>query len=866
MTEAPVLAAIPALTLGLSDEEARARLGAEGPNELATARRRGTGRLILEVLREPMLLLLLIGGAIYLALGDTREALMLLAFACFSVGVTIVQEARSERALAALRSMASPRALVIRGGAQRRIAARELVAGDLVLLNEGDRVPADGWLVENDGLALDESLLTGESVPVTKNVAMDAGAADRPRPGGDGLAFVFSGTLVVRGAGLARIAATGPRSEIGRIGRSLALLETESPRLYRETRRLVVFFAIGAVAATSLAVLLYGLLRGSWLEAALAGIALGMSLLPEEFAVVLAIFLAMGAMRMARVSVLARRAAAIETLGSATILCTDKTGTLTENRMRVAELCLADGRTHAASGTAMLPADFHRLAELGVLASAAEPFDPMEIAFHELDRAQRAAGAALRRGAGWGLRRHYPLDPALLAVSRAWDIGEAQADHVIASKGAPEAIAELCGLDEVARADLKRQTDALAARGLRVLGIAEASWHGDELPGTHREFAFELAGLVGLEDPLRASVPEAVRQCRNAGIRVVMITGDYPETARAIASQAGIESKEVVTGKMLEQMDAAELARRVGDIGIFARILPEQKLRIVVALKAAGEIVAMTGDGINDAPSLKAADIGVAMGGRGTDVAREAAAIVLLDDDFGSIVAAIRMGRRIYDNLGKAMGFIVAVHVPIAGLALMPLLFGMPILLGPVHMALLEMIIDPVSSLAFEAERDEADIMRRPPRSAQARLLGVALIGRSIVQGVVALLVVGVVLLVFARGAPDPAELRSTVFVALVAAVLSLVLVNRSFSASLVSALRRPNPALAVVVLLVLSLFLLAEFVPAFGGLFGFVVLDLDQIAAALGAGVLVLVLLEGLKFALAAVEKEQPALPDRGH
>lgn len=859
MIERPVPTAVPAPAGGLSEEEARARLVQDGPNELEKPRRRGPWRLIFEVLREPMLLLLLIGGAIYLALGDTREALMLLAFACFSVGVTIVQEARSERALAALRSMASPRALVIRAGTRRRIAARELVAGDLVLLSEGDRVPADAWLVEEDGLALDESLLTGESVPVTKKMVGETGAAGLPRPGGDGLAFVFSGTLVVRGSGLARIAATGPRSEIGRIGRSLALLETEPPRLYRETRRIVILFAIGAAAATALAVLLYGLLRGSWLEAALAGIALGMSLLPEEFAVVLTIFLAMGAMRMARVRVLARRAAAIETLGSASILCTDKTGTLTENRMRIAELCLPGGQIYATSGTAMLPEAFDRLAELGALASAAEAFDPMEIAFHELDRAQRAAGAAVRRDAGWDLRRHYPLDPSLLAVSRVWDTGGGRADHVIASKGAPEAIAELCGLDKAARAELERRTDAMAARGLRVLGVAEARWHGEELPGTHRAFAFELAGLVGLEDPLRASVPEAVRQCRSAGIRVVMITGDYPETARAIAAQAGIESREVVTGRMLERIDDTELLQRVGDIGIFARILPEQKLRIVEALKAQGETVAMTGDGVNDAPSLKAADIGVAMGGRGTDVAREASAIVLLDDDFGSIVAAVRMGRRIYDNLAKAMGFIVAVHVPIAGLALMPLLFGMPILLGPIHMALLEMIIDPVSSLAFEAERDEADVMRRPPRSARERLLGPALIGRSIVQGVVALLVVGVVLFVFSRGAPDPVELRSTVFIALVAAVLSLVLVNRSFSASLTSALRRPNPALAAVVLLVALMFLLAELVPAFGGLFGFVALDLVRTVVALGAGVLVLLLLEGLKLAFAAVKGARP-------
>lgn len=847
-TEAAVSGTVPAALQGLGAGEAEARLAAEGPNELARQRRRSFALVVLDVLREPMLLLLLAGGIIYLALGDLGEALMLIAFAGFSVAVTVIQESRSERALEALRDIASPRALVVRDGERRRIAGREVVRGDLVVLSEGDRVPADGWVVENDGLALDESLLTGESVQVTKGLASDFSREAPPRPGGEGLAFVFSGTLVVRGAGLCRVAATGPRTEIGRIGQSLALLETQSPRLYRETRRLIVLFAIGAVVITSTTVLLYGLLRGSWLEAALAGIALGMSMLPEEFPVVLTIFLAMGAMRMSRVRVLARRAAAIETLGSATMLCTDKTGTLTENRMRVAELRLPDGQVFAHDGVVALPGRFGALAELGTLASAAEPFDPMEIAFHEVGRSQEAAGVPGRRSDGWDRRHHYPLDTQLLAVSHVWNTGAASDDHIIASKGAPEAIAELCGLGEGERRALGEAVDAMAAQGLRVLGVAEARWHGTDFPDSPRGFDFRFEGLVGLEDPLRPSVPEAVRQCRSAGIRVVMITGDYPETARAIARQAGIEAGEVVTGTMLAAMDADELARRVRDIRIFARILPEQKLRIVEELKRQGEIVGMTGDGVNDAPSLKAADIGIAMGGRGTDVAREAAAIVLLDDDFGSIVTAVRVGRRIYDNLRKAMAFIVAVHIPIAGLALMPLLFGMPILLGPVHIALLEMIIDPVCSLVFEAETDEADVMQRPPRPAGSLLLSRALVGWSVVQGAMGLAILGAILLAFTGAGVPEAELRGTIFFALVGIILSLVLVNRSFSASIVTALLRPNIAFAVVALLVALVLALAELVPAVGDLLGIASLGWTDGLIALGAGALVLLLLEAIK------------------
>jgi Ca2+-transporting ATPase len=833
---------------GLGENEAMARFRAEGPNELPRQGRRTMFGILVEVLREPMLALLLAGGIVYLALGDLQEALILLALAGFSVTITVVQESRSERALEALRDLASPRALVVRDGERRRIPGRDVVRGDLVVLAEGDRVPADAWVLENDALQLDESLLTGESVPVRKGERGAAFPAELPRPGGDALPYVFSGTLVAGGSGLCLVAATGPRSEIGRIGQSLANLETEAPRLYRQTRRLVLVFAVGGTAASLFAVLLYGLLRGAWLEGALAGIALGMSLLPEEFPVVLTVFMAMGAMRMSRVRVLARRAASIETLGSATTLCTDKTGTLTQNRMTIAQLRLPDGRVFEGSTEGVVPKHFWPLAELGILASAPQPFDPMEVAFHDFGARDGAAELPRRQEADWDLRHRYPLDPALLAVSHVWSTGDGQGDHVVATKGAPEAIAELCKLDMLQRAEIDAAVDAMAAQGLRVLGVAEARWGGTGLPDTQRGFEFAFRGLVGLQDPLRPSVPEAVRQCRGAGIRVVMITGDYPETARAIAAQAGIEAGEVVTGAMLARMDDAELAAKVMGITIFARIMPEQKLRVVEALKAAGEIVGMTGDGVNDAPSLKAAHIGIAMGGRGTDVAREASSIVLLDDDFGSIVTAIKVGRRIYDNLRKAMGFIVAVHVPIAGLALMPLLFGLPILLGPIHIALLEMIIDPVCSLVFEAETEEADVMQRPPRAPETALLSRGLMIWSVVQGVVALAAIGgLVLWIYGSGVPEPA-LRSVMFFALVGAVLALVLVNRSFSASIARAVLRPNIAFASVVAVIVVVLGLAQFVPSVSGLLRFAPLGAAHGAAALLVGVLVLVLLEAVK------------------
>lgn len=671
---------------GLSEAEARARLVTEGFNELPRSNRRTPLRIAVDVMREPMLALLLGGGCVYLLLGDLQEALILLAFATLSVGITIVQEARTERVLEALRDLTSPRALVMRDGERKRIAGREVVRGDIVVLGEGDRVPADIMLIHSRDIQTDESLLTGESVPVRKIAAKEGDLPAERRPGGDDLPFAFSGSLVVRGSGIGEVLATGPLSQIGAIGQSLSTMETEAPRLQRQTKRLVGIFALVGGAVSVLAVVLYGFLRGGWLDAVLAGIALGMSMLPEEFPMVLTIFMAMGAWRISQARVLTRRAAAIETLGSATVLCTDKTGTLTENRMTIAELRTPDSKLFRLlnNSDTEMPAAFGELVEIGLLASAEIPFDPMERAFHKLaqERLPKRADSADRK-----LARAYGLRPELLAMSNAWQSSAGGGDCLIAAKGSPEAIAALCRLPADRVDSVKDVVDAMATEGLRVLGVARSSHAGDQLPDKQTGFDFEFMGLVGLADPLRSGVPDAVSNCRSAGIRVIMITGDYPATARAIARQAGLDFNDVVTGEELKTLDAAALSARVKTAAVFARIMPEQKLAIVRALKANGEIVAMTGDGVNDAPSLKAANIGIAMGGRGTDVAREASSIVLLDDDFGSIVKAIRLGRRIYDNLRKAMGFILAVHVPIAGLALLPLLFGLPILFGPIHIA-----------------------------------------------------------------------------------------------------------------------------------------------------------------------------------
>lgn len=837
---------------GLADSEAAARLRADGPNELARRGRRSALRVAADVLREPMLALLLVGGAIYLALGDRMEALVLLLLASLSVTITVVQETRSERALEALRDLASPRALVIRSGRRQRIAGRDVVAGDLLVVGEGDRVPADGWIIEDHGLRADESLLTGESLAVAKTAVSGGLAGALPRAGGDDASCLYAGTLIVGGNALCRVAATGMRTEMGRIGQSLARIDSETPRLQRQTRRLVLGFAAFAFIACLALLLFYGLHEGEWLAGALAGVALGMSLLPEEFPVVLSVFLAMGAMRLSRVRVLARRIAAIETLGSTTVLCTDKTGTLTQNRMQLARLQLPDGRRFDAQSPAQPPGAFRSLAEIGLMASAPEPVDPMEIAFHDF-AARVSDPVPIGPGPGWSISRRYPLDAALLAMSHLWDVGGEGGSRLVAAKGAPEAIAELCRLGAADRALIDDGVAAMAADGLRVLGIAEAEWSGAAPPASQREFAFAFRGLAGLHDPLRPSVPGAVRECREAGIRIIMITGDHAATATAIAREAGLGEGGLLTGAMIGAMRDDELAAAARDAAIFARVLPDQKLRIVEALKAAGEIVAMTGDGVNDAPSLKAAHIGVAMGQRGTDVAREAASIVLLDDDFGSIVTAIRVGRRIFDNLRKAMGFIVAVHVPIAGLALAPLLLGFPFLLAPIHIALLEMIIDPVCSLVFEAEREEEDIMRRPPRAPGGTLMPSALLFWSLAQGALLFGAIAALVAWMRSSGATTDMLRTVAIVALVPSLLGLVIVNRSFSSSLVDAIRRPNAALAAVTGAILLAGAAALLAPPVRRLLALEPPGAAAIGIALAAALLVVVLLERLKRRLPA-------------
>lgn len=830
---------------GLSEAEVALRLQQHGYNELPSSKARSIFATAWDVVREPMFLLLLACGTIYLILGDVQEALMLLGFVFVVLGITLYQERKTERALEALRDLSSPRALVIRGGERKRIAGRDVVPDDLIVLAEGDRVPADAVVLSCNGLSTDESLLTGESVPVRK-VAWD-GVREMTRPGGEDLPFVFSGTLIVQGQGIAQVRSTGINTEMGNIGKALQTVQVEGTRLQQEVGRLVRKVAIFCLALCVVVVVIYGLTRGDWLQGVLAGITLAMAMLPEEFPVVLTIFLALGAWRLSKINVLARRVPVIETLGSATVLCVDKTGTLTVNRMSIRKLAV-DGTVLDVEQPAAqaLPEEFHEIVEFGILASQRDPFDPMEKAFHDLGNARLAQTEHLH--SDWKLERGYALSPSLLAMSHVWKSPTGQ-NYVLATKGAPEAIADLCHLNAEHTKVIGEQVAAMAQDGLRVLGIAKGVFGQKNLPGEQHDFTFEFLGLVGLADPVRSTVPAAVQECYTAGIRVVMITGDHPTTAKSIARQAGLKPlDEIITGPDLDKIDETDLQRRVRTINVFARMVPEQKLRLVNALKANGEIVAMTGDGVNDAPALKAAHIGIAMGERGTDVAREAASLVLLDDDFASIVQSVRMGRRIFDHLQKAMTYIVAVHVPIAGMSLIPVLLGEPIALMPVHILFLELVIDPACSIVFEAEPEDADVMNRPPRNATAPLFGKRLLGLGLLQGVSALLIVLAIYLSALWGWLKASDATALSFTTLVVANLGLIFANRSWTRTIWSTLRTPNAALWWVIGGTTFFLGLALYVPFLRELFHFSTLHPDDLILCLAAGAASILWFEGLK------------------
>ena len=806
----------------LSELEAQTRLRTYGPNVLRGTRKRTLLLIALETLREPMILLLVVTSIVYFLIGDLREAVAILASILVVIGISIFQKRRTERTLEALRDLTSPRALVMRVEGTRRIPARDVVPGDVVIFGEGDRIPADAHLVESALLAIDESLLTGESFPVEKHAASPAEQMDTATQ-------VYSGSLVVRGHGIAVVTATGSLSEIGKIGVHLSTVVTESTTLEREISRIVRTFGLVSLVVCVLVAGIYGFVRGDWTKGAISALALAISMVPEEFPVVLTIFMALGAWRISQKKVLTRRFPAIEMLGSATVICVDKTGTLTENRMTVQEVFVA------AEGI-----DRNELLRIAAFASEQHTAD-------SVDKAVVAAVPDLQPPGP--MVREYPLSPECMLVAKAYE----RVDHsvFIAAKGAPEQIFKLEPQQTQSRIRCESALKQMTENGMRVIAVAAGEVAKEHLPSDKSALKLNVLGLVGLADPIRATVPNAITELAGAGIRVIMITGDYPATASVIAGKAGLSHPEnVISGKSLEDMDETELRNHLRDCNVFARIRPEQKLQLVNALKANGEIVAMTGDGVNDAPALKAAHIGIAMGARGADVAREAASLVLSDDDFPAIADAVRLGRRIYDNLVKAVRYVFAAHVPIAGMAVLPVVFNWPILLMPLHIVFFELIVDPACSVAFESEAEEPGIMRRRPRSPSARLFGSGTVWTGLLQGIGVFVAVLVAFGVALHRGQSADEARAIAFTTLVVGNLALIWANRSTTRAIYRTFALRNRALWAVTIGSLTTLLVILYLPQGRALFGFSFLHLIDLAVAFGLGLLTIGWCEILKLA----------------
>jgi len=829
---------------GLTDSEVKSRIERDGYNELQGKKSRNFWTIIFGVVKEPMFLLLVACATLYMLLGDITEGFMLLGFVFVIMGIEFYQERKSEKALEALKDLASPRALVIRNNTEIRIPGREVVCDDIIVLQEGDRIPADATVLKSINLLIDESLLTGESVPVRKHDW--TGESGNIQPGGDDQPFVYSGSMVVQGNGLAKVTHIGMNTQIGKIGKSISEVEESPSRLKKEIGSLVKRLTIVGVILFVTVVALYTLTRGDLLQGFLAGLTLAMAMLPEEFPVVLTIFMAVGAWRISRKRVLTRRPNAIETLGSATVLCTDKTGTLTENKMKVTKLYNKEDywTTKRASD---FPEEYHNIIEYGILSSQINPFDPMEKAINNVGESFLKDTEHLH--ADWEMVKEYSLSKELLAMSRVFRSISSNR-LVIAAKGAPEAIFELCHLPTDMQEKYAKAVQTMASEGLRVLGVAKSSISESRLPEIQHDFNFEFVGLIGLSDPIRSQVPQAVKECHQAGIRVIMITGDYPVTAQNIAKEIGLQNySECITGAELAEMDEVVLSEKIKTIDIFARVVPEQKLKIVNALKRNNEIVAMTGDGVNDAPALKAANIGIAMGEKGTDVAREASELVLMDDNFGSIVEAIKMGRRIFDNLQKALGYIFAIHVPIAGLALIPVLFaGWPLILWPVHVVFLELIIDPACSIIFEAERAEKNVMTRPPRKIDEAFFGGKKILISCFQGIWILIATLGVYFVTLEIGYEIGEVKAMTFATLIFANIATILTNRSWESSIFTILRTPNKTVKWVIGGAALFILLVLTIPFLQRLFQFTPVSFWEIAITFVVGMSTMIWFEVYK------------------
>lgn len=757
---------------GLTSAEVRELQDKYGKNELTPQKKECFIKKVFHIICEPMFLLLIVAAIIYFILGEPGDGAIMLIFVIGIIGIDVIQEWKTDRTLNALRDLSAPHVMVLRDGSEHEIASSDLVPGDIMMIYEGVKIPADGVIVKCSDLCVDESSLTGEAEGVWKNVGNAKNAEDETA-GYWRKDYCYAGTLVTQGSAAVLVDKIGTATEYGKIGKNVASAPAEPTPLQKQTSSLVKLCAgIAAVLFALVGIFTYFNLSdyefsNRMIQSILSGVTLAMAMIPEEFPVVLTVFLSMGAWRLAKKQSLVRNLPSVETLGAVSVLCVDKTGTITMNQMTVRNIWALDGNEHT-------------LLETMGLGCETDAYDPMEKAMLSCCAEHGLSIQHLFHGE---LIKEYAFTNEMKMMGHVW---QRNGEIVIAAKGSPERILTICNMDEESRAIAEQKITEMSKEGLRVIAVAAAKPQTeDEIPVSITDCRLTLLGLIGLADPPREGVQENIAVCSQAGIRVVMITGDNGLTAASIAKQVGIKGHEqIITGDMLNNMSDEELREKVKKVNIFSRVIPEHKMRIVKAFKENGEVVAMTGDGVNDAPALKYADIGIAMGKRGSEVSREAADLILMDDNFTTIVETVKDGRRIYDNIRKAVGYIFTIHIPIALASLLAPFLGIgpaALLLLPLHIVLLELIIDPTCSIILERQPAETDIMERRPRNPQEKLLNARMLAKSILQGIVMFAAsFGTYYCVLNGNAGNASTARAMGLVVIILANLFLVQVNSS--------------------------------------------------------------------------------------
>jgi len=709
---------------GLTSQQAKQLQEKFGRNELTAAKQESFFHKILKVISEPMFLLLLVAAVIYFILGEPRDGAIMLVFVVGIISIEVIQEWKTDKTLNALKDLSAPHITVLRDGAKVVINSCDLVPGDIMFIAEGVKVPADGEVLKSSTLRIDESSLTGEAEGVWKH-SIDAEEEKKKEYWRND--YCYAGTLVTQGTGIIRVDKIGALTEYGKIGENVMSAPDNPTPLQVQTDKLVKFSAILAailfvlVGVVTFMNLVDHQFTSRIIESILSGVTLAMAMIPEEFPVILTVFLSMGAWRLAKKNSLVRRLPSVETLGAVSVLCVDKTGTITMNKMTVHSDWSLDESSE-------------RLIYITGLGCEPDAYDPMEQAMVTYCEKMGISRERLFNGE---LLEDFAFTDELKMMGHVW---RKKNEIVVAAKGSPESILQLCELSVEDRDIVDKQITDMSMAGLRVIAVGSMQLESEgEIPDSLMDCRLKFCGLIGLADPPRESVKEDIKTCVKAGVRVVMITGDNGITASSIAKQIGMpNSNKIITGDELSRMSDEELQERVKDVSVFSRVIPEHKMRIVKAFKENGEIVAMTGDGVNDAPALKYADIGIAMGKRGSEVSREAADLILLDDNFSTIVDTIKDGRRIYDNIRKAVGYVFTIHIPIALASLVAPLMGIApasLLLLPLHVVILELVIDPTCSIVLERQPAEFDIMDRKPRDSKEKLLTAKTLAKSVIQG-----------------------------------------------------------------------------------------------------------------------------------